>query len=426
MRAPLPIGSVVVVLLYAGGGLRAQTPADAPPPAAVAPPNPAGEVQRFEPTEVTESRPAVLPPAAPTAPSAPELPPLTMDEIAVATTNSRVTMNVFGDSAFKVDSVTSGKPAFVLGPLDLLLTGRSGNLMALSEIALETGDDGAIGIDLERGFVGWHAETFSIDAGRTHTELGYWNNAFHHGRWLQMPVDRPRAVLFEDEGGILPIHSIGVTGRWRVLTGEHQVELMAAIGNGRGVIVDNLQLDRDDNLFKSLLLKIEAKGFGARELRVGLSGFYDRIAPEPATDAAGGATRPALPDQTITELISNAYLAYRGSDLTVIAEAFDILHTATGGHWNTFDGFGLVAYRFGTLVPYATFEVRSGDIAQDPFFFPDPTAPSAILGKFEEATAGLRWDLNTWSALKIEYRPTWIVATKSWDQREMIDWTFGL
>jgi hypothetical protein len=349
-----------------------------------------------------------------------------MDEIAIATTNSRVTLNVFGDTAFKVDSVTSGKPAFVLGPLDLLFTGRSGSLMALSEIALETSDAGQIGIDLERGFVGWHAEKFSIDAGRTHTELGYWNSAFHHGRWLQVPVDRPRIVLFEDEGGLLPIHSIGVTGRWRVLTGEHQVELMGALGNGRGVIVDNLQLDRDTNLFKSLLLKIEAKGFGARELRFGISGFYDRIAPEPAADAAGGATRPALPDQTITELISNAYLAYRGSELTVIAEAFDILHTATGEHWNTFDGFGLIAYRFGTLAPYATFEVRSGDVAQDPFFFPDPTAPSAILGKFDEATVGLRWDLNTWSAIKIEYRPTWVVATRSWDQREMIDWTFGL
>jgi hypothetical protein len=423
VRDPLPIASVVVVVLCAGGSLRAQTAADEPSSGTAAPSNAAGDVQRFEPAEVTDSRPPVPLARA----SAPELPPLTMDEIAVGTTNSRVTLNVFGDTGFKVDSVTSGKPAFVLGPLDLLLSGRSGNLVALSEIALETdAASGEIGIDLERGFVGWHAETFSIDAGRTHTELGYWNNAFHHGRWLQMPVDRPRAVLFEDEGGILPIHSIGVTGRWRVLTGEHQVELMAAVGNGRGVIVDNLQLDRDDNLFKSLLLKIEAKGFGARELRVGLSSYYDRIASEPAADATGGATRPALPDQTIGELIGNAYLAYRGSELTVIAEAFDILHSATGGHWNTFDGFGLIAYRFGTLVPYATVEVRSGDVAQDPFFFPDPTAPSAILARFDEATAGLRWDLNTWSALKIEYRPTRIVATRSWDQREMIDWTFGL
>jgi hypothetical protein len=420
VRAPLAVGFTVLLSFYSVGRARAQAPADE---------SAGGPIQRFEPAEVTAAHPTG-PTAAPPAPSpTPELRPLTMDEIAVATTNTRVTLNVFGDTAFKVDSAAGSRPAFVLGPLDILLTGRSGNLIALSEIALETDDEtGQIGIDLERGFVGWHTETFSIDAGRTHTELGYWNNAFHHGRWLQMPVDRPRAVLFEDEGGILPIHSIGVTGRWRLLTGEHQIEAMGAVGNGRGVIVDNLQLDRDTNLFKSLLLKIEAKGFGARELRFGVSSFYDRIAPEPATSATGGATRPQLPNETIAELIANAYLAYRGSELTVIAEAFEIAHSATvtGGHWNTFDGFALVAYRFGVLAPYATVEVRAGDVAQDPFFFPDPMAESAILGRFDEATAGLRWDLNTWSAIKVEYRPTYLVATKVWDQRGIVDWTFGL
>jgi hypothetical protein len=272
-------------------------------------------------------------------------------------------------------------------------------------------------------FVGWHTDTFSIDAGRTHTELGYWNNAFHHGTWLQMPVNRPRAELFEDQGGILPIHSVGITGRWRVLTGERQIELIGALANGRGNIVDNVLLDRDTNLWKSVLAKVEFKGFGARDLRVGLSGIYDRIAPADAT------IRPVLPDVTVPEWIGNAYLAYRAPVLTVIAEGYDILHTAEGHRWNTIDAFALLAYRIGDFSPYLTGEVRAGDVQSDPFFFPmgfpDANNP-ALLGRLVEGVAGIRWDVSTWSAIKLEYRETRIEVTHSNDQRGIIDWSFGL
>ena len=376
------------------------------------------------PLPVTPLPPAAVVPASTQAGQERAVAPQTMDEIAVSTINNRVALNIFGDAAFYINSAAPERPAFALGTLDLLVTGRSGPLLAMSEIALETDPaTGDTGLDLERMFVGWHTDRFSIDAGRTHTELGYWNNAFHHGSWLQMPVNRPRVVLFEDQGGILPIHSVGATGRWRVLTGEHQIELIAALANGRGNIVDNVRLGDDTNLWKSVLFKVEFKGFGARDLRVGLSGLYDRIAPADAT------IRPALPDVTIPEWIGNAYLAYRSPELTVIAEGYDILHTAEGQTWNTFDGFGLLAYRLGDFSPYATGEIRAGQIQSDPFFFPtgfpDPANPQ-LLGRYAEVAAGVRWDVSTWSAIKLEYRETHTESPRSNDQRGIVDWSFGL
>lgn len=434
VRAPRVL--VLAVVIGFGARARAQTtppgpaaappaPATAPEPAPGAPPPAAGGVQKFEATDISVSTPP--------APAGEGLKadhgvavPLTMDEIPVSTTNNRVTWNIFGDPAFNIDSVTPKKPAFVLNPLDLLVTGRAGEFMALAEMAVEI-QDGAVNIDLERMFVGWHSERVQIDAGRTHAELGYWNNAFHHGRWLQMTVERPRAVRFEDEGGILPIHWVGVTGHWLPMTGSQQVEVIGAVGNGRGNIVDDIHTNDDTNSFKALLGKVEFKGFGARDLRFGVSGSFDRIAPLPAMDMAGGPSRPALPDVTINELITNGYGAYRGSQLTIISEAFDVLHHASSTNWNTFDVFLLAGYRFDALTPYVLGEIRTGDVSSDPFFFPDPTIPAGpegILGRFAEITAGVRWDLSTWSALKFEYRAT---APKGADtiHRGLIDWSFG-
>lgn len=356
-------------------------------------------------------------------PAPPTEPPLTMDEIPVSSTSTRVVLDLFGDTAFQISSENPRRPAFVLGPLDLLLFGQFAGLSAMTEMALET-NAGAVTVDLERLFVRWRSDRFTIDAGRTHTELGYWNSAFHHGRWLQTSVDRPRAIRFEDDGGTLPIHWVGVTARWRLLTGARQLELTGGLGNGRGPAIDQIQVAEDTNLFKSLLLKLEGRGFGPRDLRVGVSAVYDRIAP-------ASMTRPALPDVTIQEVVGNAYAAYRGPALTLISEAFEIVHAAAGSRWATFDAFVLAGYRFGPVVPYAMAEVRRGDIARDPYFFPDPGAPpvaldpSGILGPFTELSLGLRWEVNVWSAVKVEYRVTSLDGAADRLQRGIIDWTFG-
>ncbi|MEP6652103.1 MAG: hypothetical protein ABJA82_02025 [Myxococcales bacterium] len=353
-----------------------------------------------------------------------------MDEVPVAATSNRVTLNFFGDPAFVIDSQHKTKPGFVLNPLNFLITGRSGGLIAMTEFAMDQ-VDGVVGIDIERLFVGWHAERYQLDAGRTHAELGYWNNAFHHGRWLQLPIERPRIVRFEDEGGILPIHWVGVTGHWRpLLQGDQQVELSGSIGNGHGAIVDNILTEGDTNGFKAVLAKIELKGFGARDLRLGASATYDQIGALPAAAAMGGFARPALPDTMIREFIGNAYVAYRGPDLTLISEVYEVIHSVSGAMgrpWKTFDAFALVGYRIGEFVPYVLGEIRrTPTTLPDPFFFPDPMLSSAILTDFEEITAGLRWDLTTWSALKLEYRGTLTDDTTMRVHRGMIDWSFGL
>src|SRR6185312_7596277 len=166
--------------------------------------------------------------------------------------------------------------------------------------------------------------------------------------------------------GILPVHQVGVSGHFRAyVEGDRQIELVGSIGNGRGNFTDDVQETDETNVFKALLFRIGFKGFGARDLELGVSGLFDRIAPVAGLSSDPTAfVRPALPDQSIDEAIGNAYLAYRGVDLTVISEAFDVYHAASTrdaagvNRWYTIDAYALGAYRIGEVSPYLMTELR--------------------------------------------------------------------
>jgi len=103
------------------------------------------------------------------------------------------------------------KSGFRLGTFDIYLTPRFGEkVKGLIELAFEFGSDGGLGTDLERMQLGYEfSDNTTLWGGRFHTPYGYWNTAFHHGAQIQTSITRPRFIAFEDQGGILPAHSVG-------------------------------------------------------------------------------------------------------------------------------------------------------------------------------------------------------------------------
>jgi hypothetical protein len=66
-------------------------------------------------------------------------------------------------------------------------------------------------LDVERVIVRYAArDYFNVSAGKFHTAFGYWNNAYHHGAIIQPTINRPVFVRFEDHGGYLPVHQVGL------------------------------------------------------------------------------------------------------------------------------------------------------------------------------------------------------------------------
>ena len=95
-----------------------------------------------------------------------------------------------------------------------------GQVRALAEVAFEYVDEGTPVADLERLELRWSGERLRLSLGRMHTRLGYYNTAYHHGAWLELPISRPRAVAFEDEGGLLPVHLVGIEAGYRQPLGD--------------------------------------------------------------------------------------------------------------------------------------------------------------------------------------------------------------
>ncbi len=146
----------------------------------------------------------------------------------------------FADVSYQHDihdnDVAENNGAFTLGPIDLYVAESLGpRLDVLLEALIESG-----GVDVERLQIGYlFSDSLKAYAGRFHTALGYWNTAFHHGTFLYTTMQRPFFLRFEDDGGALPTHTVGLllTGRRFLPSGEFSYS--AVVGNGSSVTVEN-------------------------------------------------------------------------------------------------------------------------------------------------------------------------------------------
>jgi hypothetical protein len=292
----------------------------------------------------------------------------------------------------------------------------SPSLDALAELGFELADDVPVA-DVEQLAIRWRHGPGVLQVGRFHTDLGYWNTAYHHGLWLQTPIARPNMVRFEDDGGLLPVHWVGASYALSGALGAGTGTITIGVGNGRGRIVDDVRIANDTNDAKAALLKLRYK---SSSFEVGVGAIYDVIAPESVM------LRPALPDQRIQEVIGSAYLVMRGDGPILIAEGHALHHRASSSTTTTYGGYGLLGFAITDwLTPYVAIDVIEG-ADDDPFFVPDPMTATPI--DVIEGLAGARFETSTWSALKLElqYRNQPNDPDRDDAFTAVVNWSFGL
>lgn len=391
-------------------------PDTASPPADVSP-GAAEPIQTFEDQPEEEG--------VPTGDQSAERTPEDIQSFADATMDARrlrFALNAFGDASLVGEKLEEQDEtaSFSLGTLALLINGQLGaSLLGTAEVSFNATPDNDQSIVLERLQLRWQTPRYYVVGGRLHTDLGYWNTAFHHGAWLHLPISRPRVLRGEGGGGILPIHWIGLEGGFMVPLSPGLLTIAGGVGNGRGMVESDVPLRTDRNDFKAVRLKIEYLGL-LPDLRVGVGGLYDRIAAEPAT------IRPALPDEEIDEMIANVYAAYRGVQLTLIAEAYAIRHDTGADTFTTTDAFVVAGYRIGRVTPYLMGERTDARGGLDPFYAPESMPTSSTPLDETRASVGARIDTSVWSALKAEYAARLIDNADGPDHTVTINWSFGI
>jgi hypothetical protein len=331
-------------------------------------------------------------PAPATAPAQSELE--TKSEHAIAermdTSNTLLRIRGFGDVDLHGTDRRGATTSFSLGQLDLFVTSDvSEKFKLLSEIVFEADQKNSFGVDVERLLLQYSPnDLFKLSAGRYHTAIGYYNTAYHHSTWLQTATGRPFLFQFEDGGGILPIHNVGVSATGLIPSGRLQLHYIAEIGNGRASrspLDEPVQNVVDENNGKAVNFALFATPEAVRGLQFGFSTYHDHLTPANAP--------------RIGELIFAAHAVMVRPNFEWLNEALLIRHALDGSSrvFNTPGFYSQISKRFGSYRPYFRYQYVNGSNSEP--VFPD-------VGRRQGPSAGLRFDASESVALKLQYDRT--------------------
>jgi len=276
---------------------------------------------------------------------------------------------------------------FQAGEFDLFISSKlSDTLSFFSEITIGADGTNEFGVDIERMQLTYRpSQYFEISGGRYHTAIGYYNTAFHHGTWFQTTTGRPFMYFFEDSGGILPVHSVGVTATGLVPgTGQLGLHWVAEVGNGRSSspTAEPVQNFLSDKNRKDFNLAAYIKPQWVPGLQVGGSFFRDRMVP------------PGIPH--VNQNIASLYAVYTNSDWEFLNEGVWLSNKLDGQDksYNTPLVYTQISRKFGRYRPYLRYQYVNVPSA-------DPI--NIFTGRYDGPSAGLRMDYTNYAALKIQY-----------------------
>ena len=286
------------------------------------------------------------------------------------------------------------------GSLDFYLTPQFGDrVKSLFELNFEVSKDGVLGVDLERIQLGYTvSDALTVWAGRFHTPFGYWNTAFHHGAQLQTSIARPAFLEFEDSGGILPAHTVGLwaNGSFKTDGGRLGYDLYA--GNAPTIKLSDPSVPGTGTLDPGLA------GADARKASIGANlNFAFKGAAEGLH--VGVHTLSSTVSDTATVVTSThvtmfgGWLAYLEDDWEVMAEEYSFRNRQVDGggmRHSSNAAYAQVGRQFGKWTPYGRYEITSLD--QNDAYFAQQIGGQS----YKRLMVGLRYDINPSAALKLE------------------------
>lgn len=302
---------------------------------------------------------------------------------------------------------------FKIGTVDFYLNPEfEDKVKSLIEIAFEPNHgNGSIGMDVERLQVGYTVSNYlTLWVGRFHTPFGYWNNAFHHGSQLQTSVYRPKFLDFEDSGGILPDHTVGLWGKGGVKLDTDKINYNVYVGNGSRIIFDNNTTNPgtlDMNNFRndknhymigvSLSYAVQNGLFDGLEL--GGHGFSTDINSYTADDYSVSATNSTRVNMT------GGFFHYDNHNFEIIAEYYGFsnknLKVAGATSVKSNAEFAQLGYSIQELfTPYV--RVEKSSLSDHDNYFTDQKSGKS----YTRYSVGFKKDINPKAAFKAEFART--------------------
>ncbi len=277
--------------------------------------------------------------------------------------------------------------SFALGQLDLFITSSlSRRIDMLSEVVFEADTNNIYGVDVERLLLRYSFnDYFKVSAGRYHTAIGFYNTAYHHSTWMQTATDRPFIFEFEDSGGILPVHNVGISAEGMIPSGKMGLHYVAEIGNGRtsrSPLDEPVQNRIDENNGKAFNIALFARPERFRGLQLGFSYYHDNLTPN------------GLPN--IRESIMAAHVVYQTSQFEFVNEGILIRHAVVNSPalFRTPAFYTQISHSIGLFRPYFRYQYVNAS-SDEPIF--------GDVGRLNGPSIGLKYDFGEYANLKAQY-----------------------
>ncbi len=355
-----PISGLLAILL-AAGALGQDAPAQVQAPQSV--------VEAFPPADS----------------AIPDLGPAGLD--------TRFRLHAYSDVDFSHNQAAGAPNHFSVGEVDLFGTvSIVPKLTALAELVIDTDTTptlASLPLNVERLILQYRANDYlQLEAGQFRTAIGYYSTAYLRGAWFQTAISRPRMFAFEEDGGVLPLHTAGVSASGALPSGPLGLHYVVETGNTRtwGSSAASSSTPSDVTGHDAINFSLFARPPSVPGLEVGFSDYHDRFSPFSGLNLdRGGITAHVVYVANRWELLNEglvAHLSYAAANASL-----------------TFSGFySQVAYRFGSnWGPYVRVEKLS--VQGSPLFFANMPAAANWRSMY---TGGVRYDWNDHVAIKLE------------------------
>lgn len=241
--------------------------------------------------------------------------------------------------------------------------------------------------EIERAIIRFdQSDAFKASFGRYHTPINYWNTAFHHGEWLQTTISRPEMTQFG--GSFIPVHFVGTLVEGIVPAHGLNLNYNAGMGNGRGAVISRGGDFGDINNNRAWLVNMSVRPDALYALQVGGSVYRDKINP-----LTGPASR---------EWIQSAHLVWHKETPEFIAEFANVIHRPVND--------SLVASKSQAFYVQTAYRLPFDQKLWKPYYrfeymhVPQSDQIFRAVPSFSASTMGMRYDISTFAAIKLEYR----------------------
>lgn len=284
------------------------------------------------------------------------------------------------------------KSKFATGYLDFYISKTlSDKITVLMDIVFETIDN-SYAVDIERLNIRYdYNQYLQITSGKFHTPYGYWNTAFHHGLQIQTSILRPKFIAFEDRGGVLPSHSVGIMASAFVKNFSYNVYLTSGVSiqketEANGVIQGIITTSNGEHQDGNKLLGATF-AYDMDETKIGLHSFYQKV--------------DIFNNRQTDVLMGGGFIAMELDNLELYSELYLFYNKNTSGpsqdkYLSSSAFFIQAAYAIDEIKPYVRLE--RANYNQNDFYF---QGQSATAGRsYDRAAFGINYNIAEDASLK--------------------------